>query len=161
MTLTIDKFGAESRELRAIDIKKTYGDMFVISAAPVLDWENIDEEYVDRNGEIQTRTKRRSTDEVVGYEVVLYSSAGGSNITVHLPLESKVMELAEKNYNKKVRLVDPYVLFWSSSEETDRGRRVTRGIKTFATDVVLVTEKQTEDKTKEQKTTDQNKQNNK
>lgn len=151
MTLSFDGFSSENTELTAIDVNRSYGDLFIISATPTFRWDDFEEETVDENGEYRVKVVSRPTDEVTGYEVVLYASAdGGANITVHVPATSDVLDLADKHYNQKVRLVNPHALFWRRNELGFRGATVTvRGIKTFADDVVLLKEKAVDNVPKE------------
>ncbi|KXT64438.1 DUF961 family protein [Streptococcus gallolyticus] len=128
------KFGEEAIE--KFDVAKTLGTMKLMEIRPVYDWEDVvDEETGEK--------KRLPTDEILEYDVVVFSSANQLRTTVTVPVEAKGVEIdLDKNYRKPVTFSGLTARVWQSREVTvDRNgnRQVsfTSGVKFRATDFSL------------------------
>ena len=129
------KFGNEA--IKDFDVNRTLGQLSLMEITPVYDW---DDTVNDETGEIVNRP----TDEIVGYDVLVYSSADNGRVTVTVPVEAKGIEIdVEKNYRKPLIFQDLTARLWTNRETytNNQGRKVVTyhdGVKFRATDFSLV-----------------------
>ncbi len=128
------KFGNEAIE--DFDVTKTLGQLSLMEINPIFEWEDVVNE---ETGEIV----RRPTDEIIEYDVLVYSSADDSRLTVTVPVEAKGVEIdVEKNYRKPLAFQGLTARLWTNRESfvNAQGRRLTTynyGVKFRATDFSL------------------------
>lgn len=128
------KFGNEAIE--DFDVTKTLGQLFLMEINPIFEWEDVVNEDT---GEMV----RRPTDEIIEYDVLVYSSADDSRLAVTVPVEAKGIEIdVEKNYRKPLAFQGLTARLWNNRESfvNAQGRRVTTynyGVKFRATDFSL------------------------
>lgn len=128
------KFGNEAIE--DFDVAKTLGQLSLMEINPIFEWEDVVNEDT---GEMV----RRPTDEIIEYDVLVYSSADDGRLTVTIPVEAKGIEIdVEKNYRKPLAFQGLTARLWNNRESfvNAQGRRVTTynyGVKFRATDFSL------------------------
>lgn len=128
------KFGNEAIE--DFDVTKTLGQLSLMEINPIYEWEDVVNEDT---GEMV----RRPTDEIIEYDVLVYSSADDSRLTVTVPVQAKGIEIdVEKNYRKSLVFQGLTARLWTNRESfvNAQGRRLTTynyGVKFRATDFSL------------------------
>ncbi|SEP71935.1 protein of unknown function [Streptococcus equinus] len=141
------KFGEEAIE--KFDVAKTLGKLKLMEIVPIYEWEDT---LNEETGEMS----RRPTDEVLEYDVVVFSTASQSRTIVTVPVEAKGIEIdLENNYRKTVSFDGLTARVWQNREVSVDGRgnrRVTfnSGVKFRASDFKLAEGNQPQAKVKEE-----------